>query len=106
MDAVKGGRGPAPRTLDGRTRQSSTLIAVIEMSQSRSCRRSTYHAVMVATNVALDNQSPIQACPWLEPDHFSQVALDTVIGPKGGLDRRPGPFETVAPRPPQGEDFS
>ena len=66
MDAVKGGRGPAPRTLDGRTRQSSTLIAVIEMSQSRSCRRSTYHAVMVETDVALAKPEPTQACPWLE----------------------------------------
>jgi hypothetical protein len=36
VDAVKGRARPAPRTLDGnrRTRQSSTLIAVIEMSQS------------------------------------------------------------------------
>jgi hypothetical protein len=38
--------------------------------------------------------------------HFPQVALDTVIAPRGGLDRHPAPFETVAPRPPQGEDFS
>src|SRR6516162_1382533 len=37
-------------------------------STSKSCRRSTYHAATVETDqtMALDSQSPIQACPWLE----------------------------------------
>jgi hypothetical protein len=44
--------------------------------------------------------------PPRKPDHFPQMALNTVIVSKGRLDRHPAPFETVAPRPPQGENSS
>ena len=49
-----------------KAQRSPTSYRPSSNSTSSSCRRSTYHAVMVGTDVALDNQSPVQACPWLE----------------------------------------
>ena len=46
-----------------KAQRSPTSYRPSSNSTSSSCRRSTYHAVMVGTDVALDNQSPIQACP-------------------------------------------
>jgi hypothetical protein len=34
------------------------------------------------------------------------IKLTSVPGAKSALEQHPAPFETVAPRPPQGEDFS